>query len=177
MILLLVLLSELVALVTLCWLPIRFKLLFFSGVAVGGGTDPSDPGGLLCWGWCWTSLKGKEKYTLTPTCPKCGFREGMENRYWRKGEEENMYTDHTYTNDQEYWLIAAKNWLLLALTSKPVSVCGLVEWWRTQTHQTVSSSPASANTFVFLGKILSLNWFVDLSTSRCQSREILEPKC
>ena len=37
---------------------------------------------------------------------------------------------------------------------------------RTQDHKAVSSSPASANVFVSLFKILSLNCFVDLSASR-----------
>ena len=55
-------------------------------------------------------------------------------------------------------------------------VCGLAEQCRTL--DTVSSSPSSANVFVSLDKILSLNCFVDLSASgRYQSWEILQSKC
>ena len=58
------------------------------------------------------------------------------------------------------------------------SACGLVKQCRTQDHQPVSSIPASANVFVSLGKILSLNCFVDLSASgRYRSWEILQSKC
>ena len=52
-----------------------------------------------------------------------------------------------------------------------VSVCdyksafGLMVECRTQDHQAVSSSPTSANVFVTLSKVLSLNRFVDLSAS------------
>ena len=37
------------------------------------------------------------------------------------------------------------------------NACGLVEQCRTHDHQTVSSSPSSANVLVSMGKILSLN--------------------
>ena len=46
------------------------------------------------------------------------------------------------------------------------ALCGLVEQCRTPVRQTVSSSLASANVFVSLGKILSLDCFVDLSVIR-----------
>ena len=46
------------------------------------------------------------------------------------------------------------------------SACGLVEQCRTPGRYTVSSSPASDSVFVSLGKILSLNCFVDLSVIR-----------
>ena len=46
------------------------------------------------------------------------------------------------------------------------SACGLVEQCRTPEHLTVSLSPAGANVFLSLGKILSLNCFVTLSVIR-----------
>ena len=58
------------------------------------------------------------------------------------------------------------------------SACGVVEKRRTADHQTMSSSTASANVFVSLGKILSFNRFVDLSIlGKYQSWEILQSKC
>ena len=54
---------------------------------------------------------------------------------------------------------------IFALLKFMCGACGLVEQCRTPGRQAECQAPASANVFVFLGKILSPNCFFDLSST------------